>query len=417
MRYPVAYRASARKYNNGGFQEPAVVPPRGPYRDPMKPPYTAPPKPANDPYPRPDNDNVPGRGRWEHPPFPKLPSWPGFPPGMAEAALGGLLPPQARRAWELGRVAYQFYGDFPDYNKRGEVETPAGWQQVCGPSPISPGYNLATTWAESGNQLLCGLVEQALPGGINHPLPQWNNAVFAKSRELSPGLFRWAIISQYHKNSANAERLKYHVPVMPSVFPHHVPNPVPATVANPVPAYVAAPVGNALPAARPFPGYLPKPGSGIYEAPPRLEPAKWPQGGKVGAPLVVVAPPTVSNPIRKPPGPGVKERKFRNAPGIIVGALGAASGIYEDAKFANDILNAWYNSLPGRGTARTPAEKALELYRRADEINIEKAIKGTLWAIASEKAGAYIDRARRVTGDNLGLNMYISIPTGSAPRV
>lgn len=31
--------------------------------------------------------------------------------------------------------------------------------------------------------------------------------------------------------------------------------------------------------------------------------------------------------------------------------------------------------------------------------------------------GAYIDRARRVTGDNLGLNMYISIPTGSSPRL
>ena len=59
----------------------------------------------------------------------------------------------------------------------------------------------------------------------------------------------------------------------------------------------------------------------------------------------------------------------------------------------------------------------LELYRRADEIDVQKAILGVLFAVAGEKAGAYIDRARHVTGDNLGLNMYITIPTGSAPRV
>ena len=58
MRYPVAYRSGARKYQAGGFQEPATVPDPGAPRNPMKPPYTAPPKPANDPYPRPDNDNA-----------------------------------------------------------------------------------------------------------------------------------------------------------------------------------------------------------------------------------------------------------------------------------------------------------------------------------------------------------------------
>ena len=85
--------------------------------------------------------------------------------------------------------------------------------------------------------------------------------------------------------------------------------------------------------------------------------------------------------------------------------------------FINDVLDAWYNALPGKGKARTPAEKARELYRRADEIDVQKAILGVLVAVASEKAGAYIDKARRVTGDNLGLNMYISVPTGSAPRL
>ena len=113
MRYPVAYRSGARKYQAGGFQEPATVPVPGSPRNPMKPPYTAPPKPANDNYPRPDNDNVPGRGRGEHPRLPKLPSWPGFTPGLADAAFSRLLPPAARKAWELGKIALNFSGEFP----------------------------------------------------------------------------------------------------------------------------------------------------------------------------------------------------------------------------------------------------------------------------------------------------------------
>ena len=64
-----------------------------------------------------------------------------------------------------------------------------------------------------------------------------------------------------------------------------------------------------------------------------------------------------------------------------------------------------------------PDEKARLLYRYSDKIDVEKAIIGVLKAVAYEKAGAYIDRARRVTGDNLGLNMYISVPTGGGPRI
>ena len=207
---------------------------------------------------------------------------------------------------------------------------------------------------------------------------------------------------------------------MPNVLPMAVPEPLPATVTNPLPATFSPPVGNAVPANRPWPGALPRTAPGIYVKPENnVAETKWPQPGKVTVPVVVVAPTSVKNPVRRPPGKHVKERKFRAAPGAIVGALGVAAGIYEDAKFAQDILDAWYNALPKylKEPGLRPDQKALALYRNYDKIDIQKAILGVMIAVAGEKAGAYIDKARRVTGDNLGLNMYISIPTGSAPRV
>ena len=56
----------------------------------------------------------------------------------------------------------------------------------------------------------------------------------------------------------------------------------------------------------------------------------------------------VTPPARKPPGPGVKERKVRakGAFAALNGALGLAAKVYEDAKFYNDVLNAWYNAAP-----------------------------------------------------------------------
>ena len=60
----------------------------------------------------------------------------------------------------------------------------------------------------------------------------------------------------------------------------------------------------------------------------------------------------------------MKERKFRAASGALVGALGLAAGLYEDAKFANDILEAWYQALPKnlKETGLRPDQKAKALY-------------------------------------------------------
>ena len=125
MGYPVRYRSGARKYHGGSFQEPAVVPGRKPDRDPMHPPYRDPPKPANDPWPVPANDNEPPSGRWDYPPFPKLPPWPGLP--MDAAMSGGmmLLPPGVRKAVDIGLTLYKYW---PNMSQEPVVDWPqAGW--------------------------------------------------------------------------------------------------------------------------------------------------------------------------------------------------------------------------------------------------------------------------------------------------
>ena len=86
-------------------------------------------------------------------------------------------------------------------------------------------------------------------------------------------------------------------------------------------------------------------------------------------------------------------------------------------KFAIDLINAFYNALPGRHTAKTPQAKLAEIYRRYDQVDINAAVIGVLKAVALEKAGAYIDSARRKASKNLGLHMHIQIPTGGGPRV
>lgn len=420
MGFPVAYRSGARKFNSGGFQEPAIKPPGSPVRNPMKPPYTPPPKPANDPYPRPDNDNVPGRGRWDHPPFPQLPAFPGFdPPALAAGAMGRLLPPGARAAWQVAKVMFQAEQirnnlAMPNIDFKGQ------WSIKCGPVPASPAYT--GRWGlfkNLGNDNVCSLGGQALPlsAEVQDIEPTQDTLLVAKWS--GDTVFdRWYDV-MFARRVGTAVKAQVFWPRSTNLRPREVPEPVPVPEGAPLPAYVPSPQGNELPQFKPMPASVPRVRPGVYQYPARqVSSDHWPkpEPGKIEN-VVVVAPPTVTNPIRKPPGPGVKERKFRTAPGVLVGALGAAAGIYEDAKFYNDVLNAWYNSLPGKKNARTPAEKALELYRRADEIDVNKAVLGVLAAVAGEKAGAYLDKARRVTGDNLGLNMYITIPTGSAPRV
>ena len=409
MGYPTAYRSGARKYGNGGFQNPLTVPPG-----------KKPPRPANDNWPKPANDNDPGAGAIKLPEFPAFPGLPAEDLAMRYAVK--LIPPPLRTAINFFDVISTYW---PNMRQEPIVEMP-GWIQGCGPVP-AVGYNAQFAFHKTGTATVCGIGNQALgaPGGSPAPGSDWNIALFARARYITAGnpyTVRWANISWWSKPAgAGQPYVRY-----PAVWmdPLAAPEYLPATVANPLPASVPAPRGNEMPASRPMPAKLPRlnPRYSVYtKVGEALHPAHWPKPNNANAPVVVVAPPSVAPPARKPPGPGVKERKVRakGAFAALNGALGVAAKVYEDAKFYNDVLNAWYNALPDylKKPGLRPDEKARLLYRHSDKIDVEKAIIGVLIAVAGEKAGAYIDRARRVTGDNLGLNMYISVPTGGGPRI
>ena len=415
MGYPVRYRRAARKYSDGGFQNPVEVPPG-----------RKPGKPANDNWPGggPANDNDPGAGGYKNPILrPPEVEFPGYAAAAAGAGLRKLIPPQYRVVWDLGEAVWN---NWPDVTQKPEVPWPNGtFTHACGPNTPPIGYTGRWAWHLIGSGKECGLGGQAMGRGSLIPPRRKSGGAALTLAKYAPKNDRWFIADQYGGGVAPAPNLviayKWTAPIAPTEFP----DVLPATVGNPMPAMVPAPQGDYVPGYRPMPASVPRatPRNNPYVRPEHLtnpagRPDHWPRPVSPDKPgVVVVAPPTVTNPVRQPPGPGVKERKLRAASGAVLGALGVASRVYEDAKFYNDVLDAWYNALPGKGKARTPAEKALELYRRADEIDVQKAILGVLMAVASEKAGAYIDKARRVTGDNLGLNMYISVPTGSAPRL
>lgn len=400
MGYPVSYRNGARKYQAGGFQNPVKVPPG-----------TKPPRPANDNWRPPANDNEPGGGR-PRVSLPKAPPYPGLPDIPPQ-----LIPPQYRLPYEVVKYPWNYYSNQRTYPDTTDISTQL--IHTCGPVfPKIPAYWQGRYAWHLGAGNICGLSGQVMGEGLAVPpvVPPKRGLIYAQRR---PDWGIWAIIEQWWNDGDVAVKPTIMQPVTGPTPSIEAPAPMPATVTNPMPAIVPAPVGNVVPAARPMPATVPdaRPAANVYTRPQsNVRPDHWPKPGPHPGPVVVVGPGQATNPVRKPPGPGVKERKVR-ASGAIAGALGIAAGVYEDAKFYNDVLNAWYDALPGKKSAKTPAEKALELYRRADEIDVQKAIINVLIAVAGEKAGGYIERARRKAGDNLGLNMYISIPTGSAPRV
>lgn len=413
MGYPVSYRSGARKYAGGGFQNPTVVPPG-----------RRPGRPANDNWPTPANDNDPGAG--VRPPKVEVPSnpFPGLALDFGYGAMRAALPPPVRLAWDAYDLVNDAYGVYRNRALAGQVDLGGWWSVVCGPSYPIQGTGRFGWWG--GLAGTCGLAGQALGNVLNSPL---------EAKVLNSGWLyvkgnadnsRWYIIQSWKRNSPGPGNTSpyYRGPTIngqASAFAKFQPEPMPWSVANPLPAYVPNPVGNELPASKAMPAQAPRsrPGLNPYARPSRsLVPGKVTISPPPGT-VVVTPPQVVLDPIRVPPGRGVKERKVRASGAFagLNGALGVAAGIYEDAKFYNDVLNAFYYALPGKHGAKTPAEKALAIYRGADKLDINKAVLGVLIAVAGEKAGAYIDRARRYAGDQLGVGMYIDIPTGSAPRL
>ena len=355
MGYPVSYRSGARKYGGGGFQNPLTVPPgRGPGR------------PANDNWPKPANDNDPGAPHVtppKNPPFPGAPSVEDFAIQVGES----ILPPQVRKAYEVGKAAYQAYEWFKNPAAYPEVDLGGEWGPVCG--PVFSSNTGPYRWYASG-QNLCGLGMQAGATAAEPVSPYIETGwmlVKLNSRPLGDPTGRWSIVQVWKRLGNYNPASKYGLGPRPRYaarpwFPMAVPNPLPATVDNPLPAAVPAPVGNIVPATGPMPATMPRvnPRAVVYAVSKSDAPNHWPKPwpGQMNAPNFVVAPGTVTNPVRKPPGPGVKEKKGRMGSAAAWGALGVAAGIYEDAKFYNDVLNAWYHATPGKHDAKTPAEKS-----------------------------------------------------------
>ena len=412
MGYPVSYRHGAQRYGDGSFQEPA--PNRRPYQDPMHPPYKDPPPPANDPWPAPANDNEP-RGRYRHPRFPKLPPWPGPAPRGVSGSFPRRpgLPWQVDLAFDLASAYYQYSVNVKSFPV---ITLSPEWKVRCGPTFPSSGYSGRYAFGVyDNNPGVCGLRGQALSGmtpGWPIVKPDDTGVLLAKFND-NRSVPRWFNVMQWYRTLPTSS-VTVGYPALGPFAGKAVPQPLPATKVAPLPAYVPAPWGYEVPMDKPMPATLPsRPDlymGGVRSARPvgRLDP---------GVPGVVIVP---DNPLppRRPPGKVTKERKVtERVPGYLANALGKAAGVYESAKFANDIVNAFYDALPGKKSAKTPQDKLIELYRRYDEVDVNRAINGVLMAVAMERAGAYIDRARRTASKNLGLHMHIQIPTGGGPHV
>lgn len=426
MGYPVAYRGPARMHYPGGFQRPRGVSPKG-WPNPAKQPWREPPPPANDNWPIPDNDNIPGRSPPEVPPLPETPAFPGFPEEIAEEALKRVLPPALVLGAGIALTAYDWYVNFQDPPTVDWEGT--GWWVVCGPATPDPAYTGPYKWHKIDGGNWCGLGLQALGDGED-TFDQNGPPYRTLAKYLPHPWDRWQIITSLRSVIDPPLYLPVHNPA-----PKYVPrNPWldPPVVTWPELGSVGAPmpVGNYPPAVAPMPatspprGPAPRPNDRPRPRPGRpfepgnsIETKPRPQPGTI--PQVIIDPPTVSNPVRRPPGRGEKERKVRatGALGPLNAMLSAAAGVYEDVKFYNDVIDAWYNALPKNKGAKTPQAKLEELYRRWNDVDVNKAVWGTLEAVANEKIGGYIERARNTAAGNLGLNLNITIPTGSAPYV
>lgn len=401
MGYPTRYRKASRKYDGGGFQNPLEIP--APRRF----------KPANDNWPKPDNDNEPG-GERHNPVLPEVPL-PMLPP---EDMVKRFLPPQVRTVVNTIEFAYDMY---PNRQIMPSIEI-RGWNLGCGPVTPDPLYTGPYAFGDY-DSAQCGMTGQAVRTSP-YPTPQMLNARFNMFK-FSPDAGRWQVIALYTRFTGSVWAPDDQFPIvkyqrLPEIQPTAVPEVVPATRAQPVPRWVPAPDGNIVPEYPPLPARLPRPATWARTVFERVT-ATNPRARAEGRPgtVTINRPGTVTQPTRQPPGKNVKERKVRAQGNFAAAnaALGAAAKIYEDAKFYNDILNAWYNAIPGAPGGLNPAQKAAYIYRHINELDVHQAVMNVLAAVAFEKGGGYIDRARRKASENLGLSMHITIPTGSAPYI
>lgn len=380
--------------------------------------YQPPPRPANDNLPVPANDNRPPVKGWAK--------------GVSRKAAGRLvrgflrkLDPTRGFAFDVGEQYWRQYAGLPafDWGPGPVPSRPPGFNRlICNPPKPVDGGPISGT-ATCLQLQSPPFNERGLGDRYSYPAAQ-TNWHFVDIYEPFTGVFRWRTAFIIQRAGAVG------------TFPGALMRPLPTWQPQILPAIwpwvdpLSTPIGTpaAFPEAPPFreiPNRRNNPNRSSTERSswgPRVarRPGHWPRLWPYQVPAIVteavVTPRAQTNtrpragghnllpPGAVTPGGRVKERK-----GVVGNTrLGRALGVaLRAATEGLDIVDAIWQALPaevrGRGYM-SPLDKAQEIYRHLDEVDLEQAILNILWQQAQDRviAGAARTRARDRTSRGLG---------------
>lgn len=361
---PQAYPGGGYRKGAPGFQRP---PPVAPYR------------PAT-PTPRaPANSNIPGSTARKF-------MVGGIARGAARLIPWVVVPLTLYEIWKLAE------------DLAGQIDEAGGWTVHPGwtkcPTPSCDGT--VTHWFWIGLSSCAGF--PACPAGQS-----------AVGFPVAPGTpdatRRYLLMGEHTHDSAGQPRYTYHAAwlrdlasnvnypeyVAPFTRPYFFPAEFPRTSPrqhpwlNPTVNPIGAPMPARAPSAPP------------YKALPHMPQLPWRQTGPRPAPRLA------SSPLPRPPGPGVKERKFAISK---IGGLNLVRFIGAVTESA-DLGNALYDALPDRYKLPPHSlfrDKMLQLYKHFDKVNVLDAIDNIIHNEIEDRAFGAAGRAGGTAGHNLGLS-------------
>lgn len=358
MGYPVSYRRPTLNSPRRGFQ-----------RAPADLPWTVPPRPANDPWPKPAND-----------PYPHMPQLPPETPVKFPSRVAVKQTRQTRRfrlpiPRRLPEVPMWVYPTISVVGAIvGMMRAPAridvqpGQTLVCGPVPGGYGTGYIGWLNYPFVVSLCGLGGQAIGDysdvGVDKGLGDWFLL------EWNSQLTRESIMAAV-QGPGRVAAPEY---VPPGLRP--IPEP-----------YLSMP---------PWPLPLPR----VSE-----EPRLGPNGRPSNQP----------NFQHRPPPPGTKEAKFGGrGTGVLGSLLATAAKVKDDVNFYNDVVTSFYLATGGKGKNVRPDKMIKYIYRHYDQLDIAELSKNLAYAVAGEKAGALLERARDYVSRNTLLHKVSINPRISA---
>lgn len=461
MGYPVAYRTSAARAGSRGRAPASKVPQAA--NDNFRP--SQPPQPANDNYP------LPGRTSWPRVPTPANDNAPlkGPSPGVAVQEAGQLRRVQALLRnfdpveavlWSGARNLLNMVPGFARDIPRDQWGLMNNYKQSL---PLAKRWdNRSEVYAatETAASLSTRLTGQAVP--IPFPRAQTVGAGAYLSMYhvywVGSPLFTWRAdeTADYGPASATMTARNFvgatdvplgmprlgEVPIPHVLLPYRRPSPwpqewdggyqtpsrpTPATqpATSPVPRPRPQPQTQPVPKPRPQPGQPPVVTRPLPDNPPLVDPTlPWPpvvprpQPGTdpTPQPPVVVSPTTPPLTPRRPPGPGVKERKTR-AQKALLGLIGVWDALSE----YGDVMDAFYDALPENRKKKgaSPLEKSQALYRFWGEVDLDTAIYNAVFSQVSDFVWAQLGvkghgRYGGASGANKILNKAYGKDVGAA---